>query len=243
MKNAALRLYEGFEPIILSKEITLTIADAITLLRLSEKDLELIARQLDPRERHAQPSSSLLRMQFIDQAAKAAIRRGYNELDSSDLAAFMKSPMRGDVPKLRRISRNGSKSPMRGDVPKLRRISRHGSKSPMRGDVPKLRRISRNGSKVKGSSVRSANKAQSSVHLEEENAWFAKRSASPGSSKRQIDGVERTEEGSSEAAAFLGHFAKLARRIHLGCELRSPRRHSSQFRSDFAKEGEVDKNS
>ena len=224
MKNAALRLYEGFEPIILSKEITLTIADAITLLRLSEKDLELIARQLDPRERHAQPSSSLLRMQFIDQAAKAAIRRGYNELDSSDLAAFMKSPMRGDVPKLRRISRNGSKSPMRGDVPKLRRISRHGSK-------------------VKGSSVRSANKAQSSAHLEEENAWFAKRSASPGSSKRQIDGVERTEEGSSEAAAFLGHFAKLARRIHLGCELRSPRRHSSQFRSDFAKEGEVDKNS
>jgi len=100
VQEAAARASQGLELADHSEDVNLTIADAITLLRLSMNDLESIAARLDPAERSAKPRSTLLRMQHVAKATRAAVSRGFEVLDSDSLLAFFRSPMRANIPRI-----------------------------------------------------------------------------------------------------------------------------------------------
>jgi len=90
----------------------LTIADAITLRHLRGGEKDSVARLVDPSERTRKPNSTRVRIHRVVEFTNAAVRHGIGVLDSGSVRAFVASPMRADIPKIARASKNSTKFAM-----------------------------------------------------------------------------------------------------------------------------------
>lgn len=83
-----------------TEDATLAIADAIALRQLGGSTQEYIAKLVDPDERSAKLNSTKARIHRVDKVTNAAVRQGFDKLDSGSVSAFLKSSMRANFPRI-----------------------------------------------------------------------------------------------------------------------------------------------
>lgn len=105
VQEAVASISAGRVPSLTVEDATLTNADAITLRQLGGSKQEYIEKLVGPNERSAKPRTISLRILKVVKAAKAVVYHGFGKLDSGSVLAFLRSPMRAQIPKIAQAPR------------------------------------------------------------------------------------------------------------------------------------------
>jgi len=153
---------------------------------------EYIAKLVDPYERSAKSNSTSASIHRVVKVTKAAVYHGFDRFDSGSVSAFLKSPMRANIPRIAQAPKKDKI--VNGSIVRPDRKEQHGADMD-EGHSQALER--RN---TRGNLKRLRVHEQQDGEDEEEGSMEA--------------GGEDKEEGSMEAGMLLIQLSKVAKRIH-----------------------------